>query len=63
MILGLVPFSAQYLFQRVFYAFDDARTPFWVQVLVIPVWTRRQPAGRRSAAQGVGVVVGHRRWP
>ncbi len=32
MILGLVPFSANYLLQRVFYAYEDARTPFWVQV-------------------------------
>ncbi|MFB9777761.1 murein biosynthesis integral membrane protein MurJ [Brevibacterium otitidis] len=32
MIIGLVPFSANYLLQRVFYAYEDARTPFWVQV-------------------------------
>ncbi|GMA87085.1 hypothetical protein GCM10025868_23350 [Angustibacter aerolatus] len=30
MMVGLVPFSAQYLFQRVFYALEDARTPFLV---------------------------------
>ena len=58
MIIGLVPFSAQYLFQRVFYAFGDARTPFWVQVLVIALWT----AGNLLAASGcsgrLGVVVG-----
>jgi putative peptidoglycan lipid II flippase len=39
MVVGLVPFSAQYLFQRVFYAFTDARTPFWVQVLVVTLWS------------------------
>jgi putative peptidoglycan lipid II flippase len=39
MMVGLVPFSAQYLLQRVFYAFEDARTPFRVQVLVSLVWT------------------------
>ncbi|GAB2678435.1 murein biosynthesis integral membrane protein MurJ [Thalassiella azotivora] len=32
MALGLLPFSANYLLQRVFYAFEDARTPFWAQV-------------------------------
>jgi putative peptidoglycan lipid II flippase len=38
MMLGLVPFSAQYLFQRVFYAFEDARTPFLVQVPIVATW-------------------------
>ncbi len=32
MVIGLVPFSANYLLQRVFYAYEDARTPFWVQL-------------------------------
>ncbi|GAA2094831.1 murein biosynthesis integral membrane protein MurJ [Brevibacterium salitolerans] len=32
MLAGLVPFSANYLLQRVFYAYEDAKTPFWVQV-------------------------------
>jgi putative peptidoglycan lipid II flippase len=57
MIIGLVPFSAQYLFQRVFYAFADARTPFWVQVLVVALWS----AGNLLAAwllEGAWVVVG-----
>jgi putative peptidoglycan lipid II flippase len=57
MIAGLVAFSAQYLFQRVYYAFGDARTPFWVQVLVVGVWT----AGNLLAGsqlEGVWVVVG-----
>jgi putative peptidoglycan lipid II flippase len=39
MLIGLVPFSAQYLMQRVFYAFEDARTPFLIQVAVIASWT------------------------
>lgn len=38
MMLGLVPFSAQYLFQRVFYAFEDARTPFLVQIPIVSTW-------------------------
>lgn len=37
MVLGLVPFSAQYLFQRAFYAQEDARTPFFVQLPVVAV--------------------------
>lgn len=38
MMVGLVPFSAQYLFQRVFYAFEDAKTPFLVQVPIVAIW-------------------------
>jgi putative peptidoglycan lipid II flippase len=38
MLLGLVPFSAQYLFSRVFYAYEDARTPFWISVATVTVW-------------------------
>ena len=38
MVLGLVPFSAQYLFSRIFYAYEDARTPFWIQVATVTVW-------------------------
>jgi putative peptidoglycan lipid II flippase len=38
MMIGLVPFSAQYLFQRVFYAFEDAKTPFLVQVPIVLIW-------------------------
>jgi putative peptidoglycan lipid II flippase len=38
MMIGLVPFSAQYLFQRVFYAFEDAKTPFLIQVPTTIIW-------------------------
>ncbi|MGL4174142.1 MAG: murein biosynthesis integral membrane protein MurJ [Actinomycetota bacterium] len=34
MMLGLAPFSAQYLFQRAYYAFSDARTPFFMQLVL-----------------------------
>jgi putative peptidoglycan lipid II flippase len=37
MSIGLVPFSVNYLVQRVFYAYEDARTPFVVQVVVAAV--------------------------
>ncbi|WP_211298848.1 murein biosynthesis integral membrane protein MurJ [Kineococcus rhizosphaerae] len=39
MAVGLVPFSVTYLVQRVFYAYEDARTPFVVQVVVAAVTT------------------------
>ncbi|WP_236046503.1 murein biosynthesis integral membrane protein MurJ [Streptacidiphilus fuscans] len=32
--LGLIPFSAQYLLLRGFYAFDDTRTPFWMALWI-----------------------------
>jgi putative peptidoglycan lipid II flippase len=32
MMLGLVPFTVCVLVQRVFYAYEDAKTPFWMQV-------------------------------
>src|SRR5699024_487188 len=32
MVFGLVPFSANYLAQRVFYAYGDAKTPFLIQL-------------------------------
>jgi putative peptidoglycan lipid II flippase len=32
-LLGLVPFSTQFLLQRTFYALGDTRTPFFVQLL------------------------------
>jgi murein biosynthesis integral membrane protein MurJ len=35
MIVGVVPFSAQYLFQRAFYAYEDAFTPFLIQIPVV----------------------------
>ena len=39
MMIGLVPFSAQYLFQRVFYVFEDARTPFLIQLPIVVTWS------------------------
>ncbi|MEW2393817.1 murein biosynthesis integral membrane protein MurJ [Streptomyces venezuelae] len=35
--LGLIPFSAQYLLLRGFYAYEDTRTPFWMAVWVAGV--------------------------
>jgi putative peptidoglycan lipid II flippase len=39
MLIGLVPFSAQYLFQRAFYAFEDAKTPFLIQIPIVAIWS------------------------
>jgi putative peptidoglycan lipid II flippase len=38
MALGLVPYSAQYLLQRVFYAYEDAKGPFVIQLVMALVW-------------------------
>ncbi|MFZ0160607.1 MAG: murein biosynthesis integral membrane protein MurJ, partial [Kineosporiaceae bacterium] len=39
MLAGVVPYSAQYVFQRVFYAYEDARTPFMVGAVGTTAWT------------------------
>jgi putative peptidoglycan lipid II flippase len=39
MMSGLVPFGVLYLLQRVFYAFEDAKTPFRLQIVVTVVAT------------------------
>ena len=33
MMVGLVPYSLCLVFQRVFYAYNDAKTPFWMQIV------------------------------
>lgn len=38
MMFGLMAYSALYLFARVFYAFEDAKTPFLVQLPQVAVW-------------------------
>lgn len=56
MIIGLVPYSANYLMQRVFYSYEDARTPFWIQVVQVTLTT----AGVLGAAllPGPWIVAG-----
>lgn len=39
MLIGLLPYGWLYLVQRVFYAYEDARTPFRLQVVVTVVAT------------------------
>ncbi|MFC5381276.1 murein biosynthesis integral membrane protein MurJ [Aquipuribacter nitratireducens] len=38
MALGLPFFSVLYLVRRVFYAYEDGRTPFWVTLVTAGVW-------------------------
>lgn len=65
---GLVPFSAFYLLQRVFYSYEDARTPFVLQCVSVGVWlvglsvsaAVLEPAQRMTgvaASMSVGVAV------
>ncbi|RAG84968.1 murein biosynthesis integral membrane protein MurJ [Streptacidiphilus pinicola] len=67
--LGLIPFSAQYLLLRGFYAFEDTRTPFWtavwISVLDIALATAchlwlptRQVAVGMAGAYAVSYAVG-----
>lgn len=37
-LVGLVPFSMMYLLQRVFYSFEDTRTPFFLQSLQVVLY-------------------------
>ncbi|MGW7004450.1 murein biosynthesis integral membrane protein MurJ [Streptomyces sp. NPDC054933] len=70
--LGLIPFSAQYLLLRGFYAFEDTRTPFWTAALIsavnialatlchwlLPVrWAVTGMAAGYAASYGVGLLV------
>ncbi|WP_426564219.1 murein biosynthesis integral membrane protein MurJ [Angustibacter sp. McL0619] len=60
MMLGLVSFSAQYLFQRAFYAYQDARTPFLIQIPVVVVialtsYLSARELNPRHVVIGIGV--------
>jgi len=58
MMLGLVPFGVLYLLQRVFYAFEDAKTPFALQVVVTGVATLANLASLLLPLQWIAVGVG-----
>ncbi|GAB3562573.1 murein biosynthesis integral membrane protein MurJ [Spelaeicoccus albus] len=58
MIVGIVPFSASYLLSRVFYAYEDARTPFFVQIWTILVTTAGVLASSMLPDQWVVVGIG-----
>ncbi len=70
--LGLIPFSAQYLLLRGFYAFEDTRTPFWTAALIsgvnialatvchwlLPVrWAVTGMAAGYAVSYGVGLLA------
>lgn len=67
-MLGLVPFASLYLIKRLFYAYEDARTPFFAQIPItvitlasVPViWTLVDPrwaAMAAAAATSLGNLV------
>lgn len=58
MLVGLVPYGWLYLVQRAFYAYEDARTPFWLQVAVSVVASLVNLASFLLPPQWVGVGVG-----
>lgn len=58
MMLGLVPFGWLYLIQRVFYAYEDARTPFRLQVVVTVVATVANLVAATVDPVHTGIVVG-----
>ena len=58
MMLGLVPFGVLYLIQRVFYAFEDARTPFRLQLVVTAVATLANLASLLLPFRWIAVGVG-----
>jgi len=58
MMFGLVPFGVLYLLQRVFYAFEDARTPFRLQIVVTVVATVANLASLLLPLRWIAVGVG-----
>lgn len=68
-MVGLIPFSATYLIKRLFYAYEDARTPFMMQIpvaavpiaLALPIlwWVDPQWATAAAAlASSIGYLAG-----
>lgn len=58
MLLGIVPFGWLYLVQRVYYAYEDARTPFYLQLVVTGLATGFNLLGAVVSPAQTGVVVG-----
>jgi putative peptidoglycan lipid II flippase len=58
MMFGLVPFGIFYLLQRVFYSFEDARTPFRLQIVVTGVATIANLASLMLPLRWIAVGVG-----
>lgn len=58
MLAGLIPFGWLYLINRAFYAYEDARTPFYLQVVVTAVATVINLYAATVAVERTGVWVG-----
>ena len=58
MLLGLVPYGWLYLVQRVYYAYEDARTPFVLQLVVTLIATAFNIVIIVAQPDEAGVVVG-----
>jgi len=58
MMLGLLPFGWLYLVQRAYYAYEDAKTPFYLQVVVTVVATAANLVAAVVPPERTGVVVG-----
>ncbi len=58
MLVGLVPYGWLYLVQRTFYAYEDAKTPFYLQVVVTIIATVVNLASVVLPPQWVGIGVG-----
>jgi len=58
MMFGLVPFGLLFLLQRVFYAFEDAKTPFKMQVVVTIVATLMNAVSLFLPLRWIAIGVG-----
>ena len=58
MMLGALPFGWLYLVQRVYYAFEDAKTPFYLQLVVTVVATAANLVAATVDPERTGIVVG-----
>lgn len=58
MLVGLVPFGWLYLINRAFYAFEDAKTPFRLQIVVTAVATAINLYAAAAPVRQTGVWVG-----
>ncbi|MEQ1735099.1 MAG: murein biosynthesis integral membrane protein MurJ [Rhodoglobus sp.] len=56
-LVGLIPFTVLFVLQRVFYALDDTRTAFWLQVLQSAIFVGAILALAWAPAQWVAVGV------
>jgi len=58
MLLGLLPFGWLYLVNRVYYAYEDARTPFFFQVVVTIIATIFNLIAYAAPVTSTGIWVG-----